>query len=45
VDAAHRMATLTIAATEGAIVLSRAQRSRDPFDEVAGTLMDLVQGI
>jgi TetR/AcrR family transcriptional repressor of lmrAB and yxaGH operons len=45
VDAAHRMATLTIAATEGAIVLARAQRSTDPFDEVAATLMDLVQGI
>jgi TetR/AcrR family transcriptional repressor of lmrAB and yxaGH operons len=45
VDAAHRMATLTIAATEGAIVLTRAQRSRDPFDEVVGALMDLVQGI
>ena len=43
-DAAHRMATVTIAATEGAVVLSRAQQSRDPFDEVAGTLMDLVGG-
>ena len=45
VDAAHRMATVAIAATEGAIVLARAQRSTDPFDEVAATLMDLVQGI
>jgi AcrR family transcriptional regulator len=44
-DAAHRMATMAIAATEGAIVLARAQRNTDPFDEVAGTLMDLVRGI
>ena len=42
--AAQRMSIITIAATEGAIVLSRAQRVRDPFDEVAGTLMDLIQG-
>lgn len=42
--AARRLATATIAATEGAIVLSRAQRSKKPFDEVARTLMDLVQG-
>ena len=27
-DAAHRIATLTIAATEGAVVLSRAEQSR-----------------
>jgi AcrR family transcriptional regulator len=43
-DAAHRMATVTIAATEGAVVLSRATRSRAPFDEVASTLKDLVRG-
>jgi TetR/AcrR family transcriptional regulator, lmrAB and yxaGH operons repressor len=43
-DDAHRMATVTIAATEGAVVVSRAQRSRDPFDEVARTLMGLVSG-
>jgi len=42
-DAAHRVATVTIAATEGAIVLSRAQRSRDPFDDVASTLSGLVR--
>jgi TetR/AcrR family transcriptional regulator, lmrAB and yxaGH operons repressor len=41
-DTAHRMATVTIAATEGAVVLARAQRNRDPFDEVASTLMGLV---
>ena len=43
-DAAHRIATLTIAGTEGSVVLSRAQRSRVPFDEVASTLKDLVRG-
>ena len=30
-DAAHRMATMTIAATEGAMVLSRAQQEQGPF--------------
>ena len=43
-DTAHRMATVTIAATEGAVVLSRAEQSRGPFDEVASTLKDLVRG-
>jgi TetR/AcrR family transcriptional repressor of lmrAB and yxaGH operons len=42
-DAAHTMATVTIAATEGAVVLSRAEQSRSPFDEVASTLTDLVR--
>jgi TetR/AcrR family transcriptional repressor of lmrAB and yxaGH operons len=42
-DAAHSMATVTIAATEGAVVLSRAEQSRTPFDEVASTLTDLVR--
>jgi TetR/AcrR family transcriptional regulator, lmrAB and yxaGH operons repressor len=41
-DKAQRMATVTIAATEGAVVLSRAQRSREPFDDVANTLLGLV---
>ncbi len=40
---AHRMATVTIAATEGAVVLSRAQRSTEPFDDVANTLSGLVR--
>ena len=44
-DAAHRMATMTIAATEGAVVLSRAQQSKDPFDNVAITLSDLVRDV
>ncbi len=43
-DVAHRMATVTIAATEGAVILSRAEQSRTPFDEVASTLMDLIRG-
>ena len=42
-DAAHRLATVTIAATEGAVVLSRAEQSRVPFDEVASTLRDLIR--
>ena len=43
-DAGHRMAAVTIAATEGAIVLSRAEQSRAPFDEVASTLTELIRG-
>ena len=43
-DTARTMATLTIAASEGAVVLSRAEQSRTPFDEVASTLTDLVRG-
>ena len=35
-----RWATLAIAATEGAVVLARAQKSRQPFDDVAETLLD-----
>ena len=42
-DAAHTMATVTIAATEGAVVISRAQQTRAPFDEVASTLTGLIR--
>ena len=42
--AAHTMATVTIAATEGAVILSRGEQSRGPFDEVASTLIDLIRG-
>ena len=42
--AAHTMATVTIAATEGAVILSRAEQSRGPFDVVASTLIDLIRG-
>jgi TetR/AcrR family transcriptional repressor of lmrAB and yxaGH operons len=44
-DAAHRVATVTIAATEGAVILSRAQRSREPFDDVASTLSGLIRNV
>jgi AcrR family transcriptional regulator len=44
-DQAHRMATVAIAASEGAVLLSRAQRSREPFDEVANSLLDMVRGL
>jgi AcrR family transcriptional regulator len=43
-EAAHRIATVTIATIEGAVVLSRAEQSRVPFDEVASTLRDLIRG-
>lgn len=38
-----RPATVTIAATEGAVVLSRTEQSKDPFDDLAITLSDLVR--
>jgi AcrR family transcriptional regulator len=41
-NAAHRIATVVIAATEGAVVLSRAQRSREAFDEVADALKEMM---
>lgn len=44
-DVAHRVATTTIAATEGGVILSRAQRSRAPFDDVASTLSEWVRNV
>jgi TetR/AcrR family transcriptional repressor of lmrAB and yxaGH operons len=40
---ARSLAVTVIAATEGAVVLCRAQRSVEPFDEVHGVLMSLVE--
>ena len=37
---ARGLSTLAIAATEGAVILARAQHSWEPFDAVAGTLLD-----
>jgi AcrR family transcriptional regulator len=39
---AQRLAVMIIAATEGAVVLCRAERSREPFDAVAEVLMEMV---
>ena len=41
--AARELAVTVIAATEGAVALSRAQRSREPFDHVAATLARLAK--
>jgi AcrR family transcriptional regulator len=41
-DRARATATLVIAATEGAIVLARAQRSTEPLERVAGEVERLV---
>lgn len=41
-ESASRLATLIIASVEGAIVLCRAQRSIEPFDQVARELDRLV---
>jgi hypothetical protein len=40
---ARELATTVIAATEGAVALCRAQRSREPFDHVAATLARLAK--
>ena len=39
---AQRLAVMIIAATEGAVALCRAERSREPFDVVDKALMQLV---
>ena len=44
-DTARRLATTLIAATEGAVVLSRAERSLEPFDEVAAQLRSQMQAL
>jgi len=42
-NAATQLAVTVVAATEGAVALSRAQRSREPFDHVATTLRRLAK--
>jgi TetR/AcrR family transcriptional regulator, lmrAB and yxaGH operons repressor len=42
-DAARQFATLTIAATEGAVLLARAERDRRPFDDVGGSLREMLR--
>src|SRR5271155_4846006 len=42
--AAHQLSSLAIAATEGAVIMARAQRSMDPFEEVASALLHNVRG-
>jgi AcrR family transcriptional regulator len=44
-SAASDLATELIAATEGAVVISRAQRVIEPFDLVANRLMDQVRDL
>jgi hypothetical protein len=41
-SSAQQLAVLIIAATEGAVALCRAERSREPFDVVDKALMQLV---
>jgi hypothetical protein len=40
-DVAARLAATLVAATEGAVVVSRAERSMDAFDLVAAQLLDM----
>ncbi len=41
-DPARRLAVTVIAATEGAVALCRAERSKQPFDDVEAVLLSLV---
>jgi len=40
-EPARRLAVTVIAATEGAVALCRAERSREPFEDVTATLLSL----
>jgi TetR/AcrR family transcriptional regulator, lmrAB and yxaGH operons repressor len=42
--AAHRLSNLAIAATEGAVIMARAERSMDPFEDVASLLLGNIRG-
>jgi TetR/AcrR family transcriptional regulator, lmrAB and yxaGH operons repressor len=42
---AARFAATLVAASEGAVALSRAEQSMEPFDLVAGQLLDQVRGM
>lgn len=42
-ESAGRVATLLVAAAEGAVVIARAERSIDPFDQVADELLQTVR--
>lgn len=44
-SSATQFATLAIAATEGAVLLARSERSRQPFDEVSVFLLDLIRAL
>jgi AcrR family transcriptional regulator len=43
-DQARRLAITLVAASEGAVVVSRAERSLDPFEEVAAQLVAMTPG-
>ena len=44
-SAAARLAVTVIAATEGAVVVSRAEQSLEPFEEVAKALLAMTPGV
>jgi hypothetical protein len=43
-DAAKRFSLFVIAASEGAVLLARAEQDKAPFDIVAKTLRELAKG-
>lgn len=43
-DSAARLATTIVAATEGAVVVSRAEQSLEPFEQVARALLAMTTG-
>lgn len=42
-EVAPRMATMSIAGVEGAVILARAERSMQPLDKVSTVLMELIR--
>jgi hypothetical protein len=42
---AQRFAAVLVASSEGAVVLARAEQSLEPFDLVAGQLVDQVRAL
>ncbi|MBM7043894.1 hypothetical protein JTP94_01825 [Rhizobium lusitanum] len=42
---AHAFAVMLVASVEGAVVLSRAEKSLDPFETVAQQLMTQARGL
>jgi hypothetical protein len=43
-ESANRLATMLVSASEGAVVIARAEQSLEPFELVAVQLLELTPG-